>query len=180
VDGWKRSSTAYLTVMWAGEIFNLTWDKVDPLQKLVRLGAEDTKTSEPWVVFLCNQAYDIFKISKVKSLNHNRVFTYRGRPLKKIKKAFKCACRKAGIANLRFHDIRHTFNTNMRKAGVDQSVIMKLTGHKTPSMFQRYNTVDVDDAKSAFRRLDEFLSQEQDQMAARTEKCSHNAPGERS
>jgi integrase len=53
------------------------------------------------------------------------------------------------IVNFRFHDMRHTFNTNMRKAGVDHSVIMKLTGHKPPSMFQRYNTVDVDDAKLA-------------------------------
>ena len=69
------------------------------------------------------------------------------------------ACRKARITNFRFHDLRHTFNTNMRKAGVDQSVIMKLTGHKTPSMFQRYNTVDLDDAKNAFQKLDLLLEQ---------------------
>ncbi len=172
---------AYRTGTRAGEIFNLTWDKVDFPQKLVGLEAEDTKTLEPRVVFLCDRAYDILKtVGKIRSLDHNRVFTYRGRPLKKIKKAFTGACRKAGIVNFRFHDLRHTFNTNMRKAGVDQSVIMKLTGHKTPSMFQRYNTVDVDDAKSAYRRLEEFLSKEQDQNAARTKKCSHGAPGERS
>jgi integrase len=172
---------AYLTGMRAGEIFNLTWDKVDLPQKLVGLAAEDTKTSEPRVVFLCDQAYDILKnVGKVRSLDHNRVFTYRGRPLKEIKKAFANACRKAEIANFRFHDLRHTFNTNMRKAGVDQSVIMKLTGPKTPSMFQGYNTVDVDDAKSAYCRLDEFLNQEHDQNAARIKKCSHSAPGERS
>ena len=123
------------------------------------LGAEDTKTSEPRVVFLCDQAYDILKtVGKVRSLDHNRVFTYRGRPLKKTKKACTSACRKAGIANFRFNDLRHTFNINMRKAGVEQSVIMNLTGPKTPSMFQRYHTVDVDDAKSAYCRLDEFLS----------------------
>jgi integrase len=172
---------AYLTGMRAGKIFNLTWDKVDLPQKLVRLGAVDTKTSEPRVVFLCDQAYVILQqVGKVRSLDHNRVFTYRGKPLKKIKKAFTSACRRAGIANFRVHDLPHTFNTNMRKTGVDQSVIMKLTGHKTPSMFQRYNTVDVDDAKSAYRRLEEFLSKEQDQNAARTEKCFHGAPGERS
>ena len=39
--------------MRAGEIFNLTWDKVDLAQELVRLEAADTKTSEPRVVFLC-------------------------------------------------------------------------------------------------------------------------------
>jgi integrase len=53
---------AYLTGMRAGEIFNLTWDKVDLAQELVRFGAEDMKTSGPRVVFLCGRAYDILKI----------------------------------------------------------------------------------------------------------------------
>jgi integrase len=168
---------AYLTGMRAGEIFNLNWDKVDLAQELVRLGAEDTKTSEPRVVFLCGRAYGILKVAgSVRSLDHNRVFTYRGKPIKKIKKAFTNACRKAGIVNFRFHDLRHTFNTNMRKAGVDHSVIMKLTGHKTPSMFQRYNTVDVDDAKLAYRRLEELISQEQAQNVARTKSAPRVLP----
>lgn len=47
-----------------------------------------------------------------------------------------------------------TFNTNIRKVGVPQSVIMKLTGHKTSSMFQRYNTVDLADAKEAYQKLE--------------------------
>ncbi len=68
----------------------------------------------------------------------------------------------AAIDNFRFHDLRHTFNTNMRKAGVDQSVIMKLAGHKTPSMFQRYNTVDLADAKEAYQKLEEMLRQGQE------------------
>lgn len=67
----------------------------------------------------------------------------------------------------------------MRKAEVDHSVIMKRTGHKTPSMFQRYNTEDVDGAKLAYRRLEELLSQEQAQNAAPTKKCSQGAPDKR-
>ena len=47
----------------------------------------------------------------------------------------------------------------MRKAGVDQTVIMKLTGHKTLAMFNRYNTVDQVDAMDAMRRLDRYLLQ---------------------
>ena len=44
---------AYLTGMRAGEIFNLTWDKVDLAQELVRLGAEDTKPqSHGWSSFV--------------------------------------------------------------------------------------------------------------------------------
>ncbi len=48
----------------------------------------------------------------------------------------------------------------MRKAGVDHSVIMKLTGHKSPSMFLRYNTVDLADAIEANRRLESHMRQE--------------------
>ena len=161
--------------MRAGEIFNLTWDKVDLAHRLVKLEAEDTKTSEPRVVFLCEEAYGILKVvGRVRSLGHNRVFTYQGKPLKKIKKAFTNACRKGGISNFRFHDLRHTFNTTMRKAGVDHSVIMKLTGHKTATMFQRYNTVDVADAMKAYQKLEELLIKERGDSG--TGKCSHGAP----
>jgi transcriptional regulator with GAF, ATPase, and Fis domain len=45
---------AYLRGMRAGEIFNLNMDSVDLSQKLVWLGSEDTKTSEPRLVFLCD------------------------------------------------------------------------------------------------------------------------------
>jgi hypothetical protein len=49
----------------------------------------------------------------------------------------------------------------MRKAGVHQSVIMKLTEHKTAAVFHRYNTVDSADAKKAYQKLDGVLSREQ-------------------
>ena len=70
--------------------------------------------------------------------------------------------KKAGITNFRFHDLRHTFVTNMRKAGVHDSVIMKQTGHKTTAMFHRYNTVDIADANEGYRKLEAFLGQEED------------------
>ena len=68
----------------------------------------------------------------------------------------KKTCKKAGIkygrsieGGIVFHDLRHTFNTNMRKAGVVESVIMKITGHSTREMFDRYNTVDLGDVRGA-------------------------------
>ncbi len=85
----------------------------------------------------------------------------KGRRVKGIRTAFLKACVRAGIGDFRFHDLRHTFNTNMRKAGVHQSVIMKLTGHKTAAMFHRYNTVDTADAMKVYRKLEGFLGQEQ-------------------
>jgi integrase len=56
-----------------------------------------------------------------------------------------------------FHDLLHTFNTNMRKAGVAESVIMQTTGHSTREMFDRYNTVDEEDRREAVRQLEGFM-----------------------
>jgi hypothetical protein len=65
----------------------------------------------------------------------------------------------------------------MHKAGVPQPVIMKMTGHKTAAMFHRYNTVDINDGRGAFRKLEEYMQQERYLAAGglgnKSEKCSH-------
>jgi hypothetical protein len=45
----------------------------------------------------------------------------------------------------------------MRKAGVPESVIMKITGHSTREMFLRYDTVDMADALKAVDQMEGFL-----------------------
>jgi len=45
----------------------------------------------------------------------------------------------------------------MRKAGVPESVIMLIMGHNTREMFDRYNTVDEDDAKKAVNNFEDYL-----------------------
>ena len=54
----------------------------------------------------------------------------------------------------------------MRQAGVEQSVIMKLTGPETAARFHRYNTVDTADAKEAYRKLEGFLDQEPEKVTS--------------
>jgi integrase len=154
-------SLGYYTGMRRGEILRLTWKKVNIQEGFIDLDPKDTKNSEPRRIYFNDVLRDIFKkAGKVRSLKHDYVFTYRGKPLKGFREGFNRALKRAGIENFHFHDLRHTFNTNMRKAGVDQTVIMKLTGHKTFSMFNRYNTVDQEDAVNAMKRLDLFLSEQ--------------------
>ena len=45
----------------------------------------------------------------------------------------------------------------MRKAGVQESVIMDVTGHSTREMFDRYNTIDEDDTRNAVDQMTAFL-----------------------
>lgn len=118
----------------------------------------EPKASEPRRIYFNDALWWVFReAGKVRSLEHRFVFHRRGKPLKDIRGGFNKAVERAGIEDFRFHDLRHTFNTNMRKAGVPQSVIMKLTGHKTNAMFHRYDTVDQDDAIQAMNRLDAHL-----------------------
>ena len=87
------------------------------------------------------------------------------RHVKDIDRAMHGACKKAGIIwgkNVKdgfiFHDLRHTFNINMRKAGVPESVIMAITGHSTRQMFDRYNTIDEGDKQKGIEKMRCFLA----------------------
>ena len=54
-------------------------------------------------------------------------------------------------------EAKDTFNTNMRKSWVSDSVIMAITGHSTREMFDRYNTIDEQDAHDAVDRFQDFI-----------------------
>ena len=74
-----------------------------------------------------------------------------------ITHAFERACQKAGVKDATFHDLRHTFVTNARRAGIDYFRIMAMTGHKTMAVFKRYNTVDEADLRQAMRQMDTYM-----------------------
>ncbi len=152
----------YHTGMRLGEILNLTWDKVNVQDGYLDLESTDTKTGEPRRIYFCGEVRRILlEANRVRNIQHNFVFTHpNGRPIRSIKDSFNNACSRAGVRGLRFHDLRHTFNTNLRKAGADRSVIMKMTGHKTESMFQRYNTVDEEDVRMAVKKYERHLRHE--------------------
>ncbi|MFB0533073.1 MAG: hypothetical protein ACETVU_05325 [Desulfatiglandales bacterium] len=56
--------------------------------------------------------------------------------------------------------MRHTFNTNVRKAEVPKVTTMKLTGHNTLSMYLKYSTGDPEDAEEAMPKPKDFLDRE--------------------
>ncbi len=68
-----------LTGLRAGKVFNLTWDKVDLKQRIIQLEPEDTKNSEPRVIYLNDELLGIMReAGKVRGFGHKRVFTYKG------------------------------------------------------------------------------------------------------
>lgn len=176
-------AAGYYTGMREGEILNLTWNKVDLKDRVIRLEAIDTKDKEARNIPISDELYVILRAIP-RSILDSHVFLYKGKPFRDIRTALKRACKKAGIAYGRFikdgfvfHDLRHTFNTNMRKAGVPESVIMKITGHSTREMFDRYNTIDEEDTRNAIAQLQGYLSQSSDQNIDQAKKIGSAETG---
>ena len=138
---------AYYTAMRKGEILSLDWSEVDLDEGFIYLKGSKTKSGEGRMVPLNNEVVEMLR--SMEGNRTGRVFTFNGKPLKNVKRAFATACRKAGIENFRFHDLRHTCINNWRLQGHDFFRIMAASGHKTMSVFKRYNTV----LKSELRAL---------------------------
>lgn len=64
------------------------------------------------------------------------------------------------VGGIWFHDLRRSFGTNARRRGVPESVVMKLSGHRTRSIFDRYNIIDEGDLKAAVEQIDRPRRQE--------------------
>ncbi len=128
-----------------GNIISLKWSQVDLFRRLIYIGGTGqtrTKNNEPLVIPMNQKVFELLKRrAKVRHLSNDFVLTSpEGRPLdpSNLRRAFKKACEKAGIKNLRIHDLRHTYGTRLAQAGVDLYTISKLLGHKDIRTTQRY------------------------------------------
>ena len=83
------------------------------------------------------------------------VFHRNGERVKSLKKAFGSACAAAGCPGKIPHDFRRTAVRNLVRVGIPERVAMQMTGHKTRSVFERYNIVSNGDLRAAAAKLDE-------------------------
>lgn len=142
------------TAMRYGEIMKLVWHDVDFLNGLIYAEGKNTKTLKKRIVPLTTRLR--VELERIAAASEDAPPDARIFPYLNSKKAFKTACRLAGIKDLRFHDLRHTAITWMIQAGVPYPDVMKISGHTQMKTFLRYLNSNEEIAQSIAARLDAF------------------------
>ena len=140
-------------------VLELTWEQVDLKSRLVQV--EETKNGEPLSIPLCNYLYDNLISIKNMGLDPTRVFPSNLKLesfKQKVRRAFKSACKTAGIKDFRWHDLRHDFASQLVQKGVELYTVQKLLGHKDSRMTQRYAHLSPKNFQDAIHSLDEIYS----------------------
>ena len=127
------------TAMRQGELVSLRWEHVDLNRRTVYL--PDTKNGESRTVPLSTAAVGILR-SLPRSI-HGRVFP--GLTTEAVKRAYARAVRRAGIKDLRFHDLRHEATSRLFEKGLNIMEVASITGHKDLRMLRRYTHLKAED-----------------------------------
>ena len=75
-----------------------------------------------------------------------------------VKRAWTTAYKAAGVPGLHFHDLRRSAVRNMDRAGVPRPVAMRISGHKTESMYSQNNVVSDRDLVDVKEKMERYLS----------------------
>jgi integrase len=147
LSGWRR-----------GEALTLEWRDVDRGARVVRLRPEVSKTREGRVLVLSAPLYAVIERRwQARVLGCSLVFHEAARALQGFKNAWERACKAGGVPGKLFHDLRRTAIRNMVRAGIPERVAMQLSGHKTRSVFDRYNIVSEGDLRQAAEKLAAYV-----------------------
>ncbi|MBS1827754.1 MAG: site-specific integrase [Acidobacteria bacterium] len=162
---------AYYTGCRKGEILNLKWSQVDLKERVIRLDPGTTKNDEPRVIPITAELLETLKVQKAtrdaQYPDCEHVFSRQGEPVKNFRKSWDQACLKAGLwkgdetsgrPTRLFHDLRRTGVRNLVRAGAPERVAMDISGHKTRSVFDRYNIVSESDLRDAATKLDDYIT----------------------
>lgn len=151
----------YRTGCRLGEAKKIQWSQVDLRDGTVRLAGDQTKSGEPRTLPLPDAV-----LEKLRKQTPKKGLVF---PVGNFRKAWITACKKAGLGTVQkgpknggygvysgliVHDLRRSAIRNFVRAGIPEVVAMKISGHKTRSVFERYNIVSTADLQKAVRAVD--------------------------
>jgi len=158
---------AYLTGWRVGAIRSLEWRDVklervagEVIGGTVSLRAENSKNKRPNAIALRGELLElIVRRESLRQLDCPFVFHRTGRAIGDFRRAWGRACVAAGFAGRTFHDLRRSAVRNMVRASVPERVAMAISGHRTRSVFDRYNIVSDRDLVDAMDRTLIYVSE---------------------
>jgi integrase len=154
-SAWMREvlTLSFETGLRIGEVLHLEKKRIDRETGRFELRENETKNGKPRIVYLSSTLLDRLKALPTHVSAPWLFFNPKtGQPRGYPRTGFKTAFGKG----VNVHDLRRSFATGARRAGVPESVVMKMGGWRTPAMFRRYNIVEEDDVRDAARRLEDL------------------------
>ena len=155
---------AYKTGWRKGEISDLKWKQVDLKEACARLEPGSTKNGKGRTVYFDDELKEVMQgLHDRRKLSGNinpHVFLDRTgkNQIGDIRKGWKNACAKAGIGKRIFHDFRRTAVRNMVRSGISEHTAMKISGHRTRAVFDRYDIVSDKDLRQAAQKQAVYLA----------------------
>lgn len=148
-------TVALHTGMRKSELLGLTWDAVN--LKRNRITLRQSKNGEPRDIPINSTVRRALTGLRTR-LDVPLVFHGpEGRRLSDFRRAFESACTRAGIADLHFHDLRHSFASWLTMGGVPLRTVADLLGHKSLTMTMRYAHLGAQHLDNAVGTLDSPL-----------------------
>jgi integrase len=129
-----------LTGARAGEVLGMRWDELDLGKGIWSKPAATTKQKADHVVPLSAPARQLLAEIRARQTGAVYVFPGKGKAghMVAIERAWATICKRAGIAGLRIHDLRHSFASQLASAGASLPLIGALLGHSDPTTTHRY------------------------------------------
>lgn len=156
-DLWLRGllATAYTFGFRKGELLNLRVVQIDLLNRTIRLNAGETKSGEGRIVKLTQDVYTLLQACVMGKKADDYVFTRAdGAQILDFRERWAKLTSSSGCPGLLFHDLRRSAVRNMVRRGIPEVVAMKISGHKTRAVFDRYNVVSETDLADAALRIE--------------------------
>jgi len=141
--------TAYYIGARTGELKRLKWAQVDLDALVITLDPGTTKDGEGRTLPIYGEMIEWLRMEReIRDQNYPDcpwVFRRAGKPIKNFRKSWARAAKAAGLENLVPHDLDAQRCGEMSRAGIPEKIIMQVIGHKTRSIFDRYNVVNQSD-----------------------------------
>ena len=138
-----------------GELLHERWEDIDLSRGLLSVTHSKTAQGEQREVPLTDRLRCMLTVCQQPS---GLVFTFKGQPINNIKTAWKAALRRSGIRPMRFHDLRHTFNTRLLELGIIADVRKALMGHSLgDDPHALYSHVELPTKRKAIEALNKWI-----------------------